>query len=109
DASRVLPIRGIERSPRALGTDDRGPGDDGWQGASLREQGCRAHLDGVDDGDGGDRRTRTDRRVDAIDEAERVGGRRAQVDDEVGLVGEPATDRVVGRVDPSVRDGGYRD
>ena len=45
-----------------------------------------AHLDGVDDGDGGDRRARTDRRVEAIDGDEGVGGRGAQVDDEVGLV-----------------------
>ena len=45
-----------------------------------------------------------DRRVEAVDVDQRVGVRRAQVDDEVGLVEEPAADRRVDRGRHRLRD-----
>ncbi len=88
DASRMLLVRGIEQCPRALGADDRGSGDGRRQRPTLREELGGPHLDAIGDRDRRERRARPDRGIDAIDGDERVGVGRAQIDDEVGLVGQ---------------------
>ena len=102
-------ICGIEQCPRALGADDRRSGDGRRQRPALREELGGPHLDAIDDRDCRERRARPDRGIDAIDGDERVGVRRAQIDDEVGLVGQAVAGDGVRILRRRLRERGYSD
>src|SRR5436190_18900911 len=88
DPVSVIAIGGVEQLLRSLRADDRCPRDDRRHRAALDEQLCGAHFNRVDDGHRRKRRARTDWRVEALELDEGVRMRRAEVDDEVGLVEE---------------------
>ena len=95
DGARDAPCMLVDRPPRTAPASARRPRLDArvmTGGIAPRSVSSSrdAHLDGVDDGDGGDRRAGPDGRVQAIDVDQRVAGRRAQVDDQVRLVEQPA-------------------
>src|SRR6185295_3865020 len=96
DPPRVLCIGSFEQLPRTLGAYDRGSGDGRQHRPTLHEELGRAYLDAIDERDRGDGRAGSDRGLEALDVDEGIGVRRAQVDDEVGLVEQPAADRRVG-------------
>src|SRR4051794_29458531 len=79
-ATRVLRAGGVEELPRALGADDGAARDPRRERALGGEQLGRLDLELVDERDGGERRPRADRRVDAVDLDHRVGRRRAEVE-----------------------------
>jgi hypothetical protein len=95
NAPRMLTIRGIEQCPRAIGANDRRPGDDGRHRPALDEQLGGPRFDRIGDRDGRDRRAWPDRGVLAGQRNEGVRLGRAEIDDEIGLVDEPAADRRV--------------
>ena len=109
DPPRVLSIGVVEQSrERSAPTTDARVMTGGIAPRSDEQLGG-AHLDGIDDGDGGDGRAGTDRRVQAVDGDQRVGVGRAQVDDQVGLVEQPAADGRVRLVRHRLGDGGDGD
>jgi len=87
-APRVFRVRLVEQLARTFRPHQRGAREHRRHRPALDEQRRCPRLDFVRDRYRSDCRARRDRRLEALDDDERVPGRRAQIDDDVGMIEE---------------------
>src|SRR4051794_34703129 len=85
-APRMLGVCVVEELGRAAFAHDGGTGDDRGQRAALLERDRRPYLQLVGQRDCRDGRARADRLLDALQPDQRVAGRGAEVEDDVGVI-----------------------